>query len=292
MNKQSRTYLLLPLIPILWGFNVVAARVAMLEIHPAWGALLRFSLALLLFLLVLRRIPPVKPLPLFILLALTGVAGFNLLIFWGIRLATATDAAVISAVYPLTVALTHAFWFRQRLLPAVLAGMIVSGLGVVILTLGHATFSETGGWQRVLGDVLLIAAALSWGIYSTGMTVVSTLHPPFEATAGAILLGILLLIPVVWLSKLPLPEASSRAWLGLLYTAIGGSFTAFALWSHLLSKLPTPTVASVLNFTPVVALLASVFLLNEKLIRTDYAGMALIFGGVSWSQLAYLKKRN
>ena len=292
MSRTPRTYYILPLIPLLWGFNVVAARVAMLEIHPAWGAFLRFSIALVLYLLVLRRIPQLTPFPLYLLLAVTGVAGFNLLLFWGIRLAAATDAAVISAVYPLTVALVHAGWFRQRLPLPIVLGIVVSGIGVVVLTLGHATASPGNTEdQRILGDILLLCAALSWGVYSTAMTIATSQRAPLEVTAGTIFLGVLLLSPIALSAPFPSPDVSLRAWSGLLYIAIGGSFAAFALWSHVLSKLPASTVAPILNGTPVVALLASVLLLDKHLMFSDFMGIVLVFAGVLYAQITGFRQR-
>ncbi|WP_353511915.1 hypothetical protein [Thermus sp. LT1-2-5] len=72
--------------PCLWALNVVGSRTAMREVDPAWGSLLRFALALPLFLLALRHPPRLAPLRETLFLALSGVAGFNLVFFAGVRL--------------------------------------------------------------------------------------------------------------------------------------------------------------------------------------------------------------
>lgn len=87
--------------PLLFALNLVASRTAMREIPPEWGSFLRFALAVPLFLLVLGRPPRLAPLGETLFLALSGVALFNLVFFTGVRLAPASDASAVAALYPL-----------------------------------------------------------------------------------------------------------------------------------------------------------------------------------------------
>ncbi|BDG27683.1 hypothetical protein TthSNM66_23190 (plasmid) [Thermus thermophilus] len=283
MKEESRPTWADPLVyfpPLLWALNVVASRVAMQEIPPEGGAFLRSTLALPFFLLFLRRLPRMVPIGLMFFLALSGVSLFNLVLFTGVRLAPASDAAAVAAVYPLATAFAYSLYFRRPLSPNLLAGLLVSGLGVVVLALGHAGASGDKG--RLLGDILLVLAALLWGVYSVGVTLAVRERSALEVTAGSMLLGALLLLPVALAQ--PFPEAGPRAWLALLYTAVGGAFLAFTLWGLALQRHPASRVAPFMNLTPALALLFAGLFLGEAPGLRDLPGLLLIALGVAWSQ--------
>ena len=232
--------------PLLWALNLVASRTAMREIPPEWGSFLRFALAVPLFLLVLGRPPRLAPLGETLFLALSEVALFNLVFFTGVRLAPASDAGAVAALYPLSTAFAYSLYFRKPLFPSLLGGLVLSGAGVGLLALGHAGGGGEG--SRLLGDLLLVLAALLWGGYSVGVALAVRRRPPLEATAASLLLGSLLLAPLA-LSR-PFPQAGPVAWLALLYTALGGAFLAFTLWGAVLSRYPASRVAPFMNLTP------------------------------------------
>lgn len=267
--------------PLLWALNVVASRVAMREIPPEWGSFLRFALALPLFLLALRRLPELTPFGETLFLALSGVALFNLVFFNGMRLAPASDAAAVAALYPLSTAFAYSLYFRRPLGRNLLLGLLLSGVGVFLLALGHG---GGGGGTRLWGDVLLVLAALMWGVYSVGVTLAVRKRAPLEVTAASMLLGSLLLLPVALLK--PWPEAGPGAWLALLYTAAGGAFLAFTLWGEVLRRHPASRVAPFMNLTPALALLFAALLLGEAPASRDLPGLLLIALGVAWSQRA------
>ncbi|ALJ90744.1 permease of the drug/metabolite transporter (DMT) superfamily [Thermus aquaticus Y51MC23] len=124
--------------PLLWALNRVALRAAMREMPPEWGSFLRFALALPFFLLLLRRLPGLFPLGETLFLALFGVTLFNLVFFSRMRLAPASDASAVAAVYPLSTAFAYSLYFRKPLPRNLLMGLLLSGAGVVLLALGHA----------------------------------------------------------------------------------------------------------------------------------------------------------
>lgn len=115
--------------PLLWALNLVASRAAMREMPPEWGSFLRFALALPFFLLFLRRLPRLFPLGETLFLALFGVALFNLVFFSGMRLAPASDASAVAAVYPLSTAFAYSLYFRKPLPRNLLLGLLLSGAG-------------------------------------------------------------------------------------------------------------------------------------------------------------------
>lgn len=266
--------------PLLWALNVVASRAAMQEIPPEWGSFLRFALALPFFLLSLRGLPPVQPLGQTLFLALSGVVLFNLAFFHGIRLAPASDAAAVGAVYPLATALAYSLYFRRPLARPLLLGLLLSGSGVVWLAL--ARVGEEEGAGRLLGNLLLLLAATLWGAYSVGVALAVRRRGPLEVTAASMLLGSLLLLPLAL--PHPLPEAGPAAWLALLYTAFGGAFLAFTLWGLVLGRYPASRVAPFLNLTPALALLFAALLLGEAPRVAQLPGLLLVALGVYWSQ--------
>nr|WP_022798694.1 EamA family transporter [Thermus islandicus] len=143
-----------------------------------------------LFLLVLGRLPRLAPLGETLFLAL-----FNLVFFTGVRLAPASDASAVAALYPLSTAFAYSLYFRKPLGPSLLGGLVLSGTGVGLLALGQAGGGGEG--SRLLGDLLLVLAALLWGAYSVGVALAVRRRSPLEATAASLLLA----LGVLWTQR-------------------------------------------------------------------------------------------
>src|SRR5581483_3176823 len=102
---------------------------------------------------------------LFLWLALTGVVGFQTLVYLGLRTTSAINAVLINAAGPLFMLLCS--WLLERDAPSrrQLAGMLISFLGVLIVV-------SRGQLQTLLqlefhrGDAWILVAMPMWGVYS------------------------------------------------------------------------------------------------------------------------------
>nr|MDQ2694425.1 EamA family transporter [Pseudomonadota bacterium] len=194
-------YLLLVLTMLFWSGNFVLARAVHAHIPPIALSFWRWALALLFLLplawpalrgrgALLRRHWKVL-----LLLGILGVANYNTLSYIGLQYTTATNAVLMVSVTPVLIVgfsfllLGHTVTLTQG------AGIVLSLLGVaVIVTRGH--LDTLLGLELNRGDLWVLAAVLSWALYSVCLRWRPAGLPPMAFMAATIVAGMVLLLPL------------------------------------------------------------------------------------------------
>lgn len=268
----------------LWGFSFVAIKVGLREIPPFALAALRFFLAAVPLVFVIKR--PRLPLRYLVGYGLAiGVCQFGLL-FWGMNLGmpAGLSSLVISLQIFFTIALAIAF-LGDRPRKENLIGAAIATVGVVLLGVYKV---QSGVTATLIGFLLVIASAFAWGIGN----VVAKRAARFDADMFAL---------VVWSSVIPpLPlallsfafeggadgfnaVASARplTWACVLLLAWGATLFGFASWARLLHKYPTALVSPFALLIPVSGLASGAIVLGEGLAPLQFAGVALVLAGLA-----------
>ena len=76
-------------------------------------------------------------------------------------------------------------------------------------------------------------------------------------------------------------NATSEAWIIVVYLAVGMNVIGYSCWYSVLSRNPVNNVMSVLLLFPITGLLTSIFILNETPNTYAYFGGAIIISGVA-----------
>lgn len=81
---------------------------------------------------------------------------------YALRLTTAGNVSLLASISPIFTTILVAVMYRQKILPGVMIGSIVSFVGA-----GCIIFSHGGSLEfNPAGDLLALSAALSWAIYT------------------------------------------------------------------------------------------------------------------------------
>lgn len=271
----------------LWGPSFVATKVALREIPPFTIAFLRFFIASC-FLYPLwwlssdhALLAPRSRRNLF-LGGLVGVTTYFILENLGVRLTTASDAALLMAAIPVICLLAEAMWFRQAIHWRRSLGIIISILGL-FLVIGQAP--SLGGQNRLLGDLLVMAAALCWAIYSLlGRSLKQ--YPKLTVVAHQTIYGTLLLFPFALSEFTQWHGLSLRTGLSILYLGIMCSAVTYLLYNYALKALAASQVSTFLNLVPIIGVIAAMLLLGEQIQIIQILGGAVILVGVVMSTQA------
>lgn len=270
----------------LWGSTWVVLRGAIAHRHlaPEGIAVGRFAIASLSFALVaLWRRPPrlhAAEWRRVVLAGLLGTALYSLLSGWGQRTVDAGTAAVIIQSAPLWTALGAWLVLRQQVGLPVWLGMATAFAGLALIARGVAAGAGGG-----LGDLaMLFASSLAFAAYNVVMQPVAARIGGWWATAYAVWIGTLALLPwTPWaladLRLQPGPALGAWAWVGLLSTTAG-----YAAWTALAGAMPLARAAVFLYLVPVVALLLGWAVLGERPGPVGFAGVGLILAGVVLAQ--------
>jgi drug/metabolite transporter (DMT)-like permease len=187
-----------------------------------------------------------------------------------LRIGAAVGALVLFG----TVQLTMIGWgiaHGERPGPRVWAGLALAVIGLGALMLPAARRPDP------LGLALMIAAGVSWAAYTL---LGKTAADPLAANARAFLWS----VPLALLLTAATAASSSVTTRGLMLAALSGSVTSalgYAIWYRALRGLSATQAAIVQLSVPVLAALAAVLLLDERLTLRLAGSAATVLAGVT-----------
>jgi drug/metabolite transporter (DMT)-like permease len=261
----------------IWGGMYVVSKYV-LEVVPAFGLVwLRLTIGAVTLgvLAVATGAPRVRRGDLG-LMALLGVVGMLVSMnaqFLGTQLSTAANGALITSATPAFLVLFARPLLGERLTGWRVAGLALATVGVVV-TIGLDAQLDTA----LLGNALLVVAALSWALYSALARVAARRYPVLVVTLYATGFGALFTLPAA--GGLALAELSGTIWLGVLYLGVVATAGAFYLWNKSIQLLGAGLPAALFFAQPVVGGLLGALLLGETLGPGFFLGGALIVAGV------------
>lgn len=293
-SPRYSAFLLLALANLLWSGNWIAGRAMRDAFDPVTLNFWRWAIATLA--LAPFALPALRGkgmllrqhAGILLVLALTGIAVFQSLVYLGLRSTTAVNAVLINSSIPLFFLLCSWVIDRERASRRQISGMLVSLAGIlVILSRGHpAALLEL---EVHAGDGWILLAMPVWGIYS----VLLKRRPqelgglPFLFVIS--LAGVLMLAPAVAFVALHAPPrwpAVEEA-LGVLYMGLGASVLAFIFWNRGVAAVGANAAGFTIHLLPAFGTVLAILFLGETFAPFHAAGIAIILVGVL---LATLRK--
>lgn len=262
----------------------VAAHWATEEVPPLTTAFLRFASASLL-LGGLARVTGVpvrvrrEDLPLIGALGLTGMFLYNVCFLYGVRLAPASDGAiVVPGLAPVVVAVLVTLRYRTPPPRRAVAGLGLAVIGLVVF-IGPAI---GGDEQRLLGDGLFVLGALAWGTYSVTSRSATARFHPVAATLLATTVGAAAFLPASileggWGS---LATATPRALGSVAYLGVLATVVAFVAFNEGIRRIGAPRASAFIVLVPLLGEVLSAWLLDEAIGPLAVAGTAAVLAGL------------
>jgi drug/metabolite transporter (DMT)-like permease len=204
----------------------------------------------------------------------------------GTRLAPTTHVALIYAACPLVVLALASALGQERLTRDRLVGVLASVAGVAVIGLDSLRGAGPESAAALRGDLLIVGAVLSWGVYLTLNKPLVARHGALPALAGTFLLGALLNLPITawtWPGLAPLASAPTNAWVALVYLVVVVSAFGLACMNQALRRLDASQVATASNAAPILTVAWGALLLGESVTPALVLGGALTLGGIAWA---------
>ncbi len=213
---------------------------------------------------------------------LVGFVGFGVSVglqFVGTWLSTAANAALVTSASPAFILLFGAWLLKERITVWRLLALVLATLGVVAVVdprsadLGSAAF---------LGNLALVGAAITWGLYSVLVKIASRGTSVLEVSMFALLGGLPLTVPLAFaeIPRLDTGAITPGVILGVLYLGVISTALAMYLWNKSLSLLDAGVVSLLFFAQPVVGAALGAALLGEELGFGFWAGALLIGAGL------------
>ena len=287
MKHQNRLtgYCFAAFTVVVWGSTFISSKVLLEFYTPAQIMLTRFILAYCaLWLLRPRRLAlTLKQEGIFFLLGLLGCTAYFYTENTALSYTLASNVSIIVAAAPIFTAILAHFAGEERFRASTLAGFLVAFSGV-ILVVCNGTFVLK---LNPKGDLLALAAAVCWAIYSVLLRRASRGLDSILVTRRTMFWGIVTALPLVAAEGVPYPMAPLMTASGIanfLFLGLVGSALCFVLWNKAFRILGVVTTNTFIYLMPFITIVAARIFLDEPISPLALLCAVLITAGVVLSQ--------
>lgn len=280
----------LALMAVIWGVNFPVVKMALGSIPPLAFNALRFPLAALV-LVALVRIgggpSDDRPRPTrreWIRLVVLGIWGnvfYQYLFIYGVDGTSAGNASLLLSTTPVWAAILATAARHDSLPATVWQGVFLALMGMVLVVAGGAGFSF--GLETLRGDLLMVAAAVTWASFTVGCTPLIQRFGAMRVTAWTLWVGtpFLVMLGFPGVRSMDFSQVGAASWVALVYAGVAAIGLAYALWNRGVRRVGAARTAIYGNAVPVVALLATWVTLGDPPTALQIGGAVVILGGLS-----------
>ncbi len=257
------------------------------DVGPFAASFLRFAIASVFLLFITWRVdgklPAIKKAQIIpiILLGMTGVFAYNVLFFKGLKIIEAGRASLIIANNPIFITLFASYFFKEKLNPIKVTGIIISVIGaIIVISRGNPIELLNGnvGW----GEFYIFCCVLTWVAYTLiGKAIMTDLSPLVSVSYSSAVGAVALFVPAYFEGMMrDLVHYSTADWFGIFYLGFFGTVLGF-VWYYQGIKIIGPMKASqFINFVPISAVLLAFFMLGESITLSLLVGTIFVISGV------------
>lgn len=286
-EASAAIYFWLLLVPLFWGGAFVAAEHVITEIPPITAAALRFSLAgaILLIIVLLQNKIDMQAIKKqwfsILLMALTGIFGYNFFFFIGLGMTSSINGSLIVATTPVLITLGAVFFLGENWNGRLGLGLAFSLLGVIVV-ISKGSVQTLLSLEFNTGDLLFLCALVCWVTHGLlGKVAMRDVSPMVTTTLttmlGGFLLGFASLFEKGWHQ---VPAMSNQAWMEMLFMIVCSSVIGFFLWNHGIRRIGASKASIYMNLVPVCTALIAVFLYGAAFTYIQLSGMIMVLFGV------------
>jgi len=285
-NETYKAVMLLNIAGLLWGGNMILGRYLADFLGPWSIVSTRLVIGGSIFILLLVQTGELKKIKhitnwwTFIALAVTGVIGFQSLLYYGLRLTTSTNAGLLNSLTPLLTAFMAAVFLKEKLNYHHWVAAIITIFGLLfILSEGDLTNLLQLNFNQ--GDLLVMAAMVSWVVYSLIAKKAMLGISPLLLTALGVLLSLVGVIPlgVYEANVIQAPDLTVNAFWALMFISTGPTVLSLLFWNKGMKVIGPSRASLFLNTVPVYVIIINAVFLGVMPYQYQIIGMVLIFAG-------------
>ncbi len=276
-NKAKAVFFTL-LAGALWGTSFPIIKIGLKTIDPFAFLFWRFlvsCLTLVVVMLLLRKftfkITDKKPI---IFLGIANASGY-LLQYIGMPYTTAAKAALFINLSAMWVAILSPKLLGENISPKKVAGVLFGLVGIVFVStnLNFATLTQ----GQMAGDLVLLISGVTWALFMVynKKLVMNSTSATFQSMTWVLVFTFLSIAPVGLLAGPGFFALDGWAWAAIVWTAIVCWVIPYYLWLEGLKHLSASTSTILLLSEVVVAILASVLVLQEPV--TVFSSIGALF---------------
>ncbi len=267
---------------IIWGTTFISTKILLEGFTPVEILFCRFWLGLAALFLAAPK--PLKCREkgqelIFAAAGLCGICLYYLLENIALTVTAASNVGVIISVAPFFTAVLS----REKLQARFFVGFLSAMAGICLIS-----FNGLKLQLNPVGDILAIAAAFVWAVYSLLTRKISGYgYGTIPSTRKIFTYGNLFMIPFLFVFDFDLSVgrfAHPAHILNLIYLGLGASALCFVTWNYAVKMLGAVRTSVYIYMVPVITVITSILVLKEKITGMALAGIVLTLMGLFLSE--------
>jgi drug/metabolite transporter (DMT)-like permease len=213
------------------------------------------------------------------ILSLFGVVFNQLLFIGGLSRTKASNTSLLAVTIPIFTLIVAAIAGSERIARTKIIGIGLAAAGIILLIDPRAaSFSS----ETTIGDMMIIANSLSYGIYVATSKEVITRNGAFRSMMWVFIFASVICVPIglTSLSSIDVSAVTTNVWLLVLYIAVFATAAPYLLNAWALARVSPATVAVFVYLQPLIGFILAVIFLGEKLDFRFIIAALLVFAGV------------
>ena len=267
----------------IWGGMYVVSKVVLDVIPPFTLLSMRLVLGVLcLFMLMVFQRRWTLSRGQILQALVVGFIGYGISLgfqFTGTKLSTAANAALVTSASPVFILLFGIWVLGERVSVTRSIALLLASIGVVAVVDPRAVLL---GGDLALGNLILIGAAISWGLYSVLVKALTQRGATIEVSMYAFIGGLPLSLIAAGFERdiIRWSAIDGLVILGILYLGIVSTALAMYLWNSALAQLDAGIVSLLFFAQPIVGVSLGSIILGESLNLGFWIGAVLISAGL------------
>ncbi len=290
MTDRNAAELYLLFMVLVWALNFSVIKYSLAEIDPLSFNAIRFSLGIMLMWVVVgfRKLKiriERKDFGKMILLGILGTLLYQMLFIVGINRTNASNAAVMLGMIPIWIALLTHLFTDEKMYRTQAIGVITAFLGVALI-MGGGEEGLTLQSQTLLGDLIIVSAALVFAVYTLISRSMLAIYSSLTLATVVMTVGgvMLIIVAIPSLIRLDFHAISLITYGGAAYSGFFAIGIALLVWNFGIKSVGTVRTSTWQNMVPVFGVLFGLIFLGEKLHFLQYLGCLLTIGGIILSR--------
>jgi drug/metabolite transporter (DMT)-like permease len=212
-------------------------------------------------------------------LSLFGVTFNQLLFITGLSLTKASNTSLLAVTIPIFAMSLGAMLGYERIRFLKVIGIIIAATGVVILIDPRNSSFSAG---TTIGDILIIANSLSFGIYVATSKSIVTRNGAFRSMMWIFLFAALICVPIGAFSLTTIDTSllTISVWGLIFYIALFATAIPYLLNAWALARVNPSTLAVFIYLQPLIGFTLAAALLGEAIDARFLFASTLVFLGV------------
>ena len=215
----------------------------------------------------------------------TGVFGYAAFFLSGLQHLPAGKAALVITLNPVVTLLLAVWLFKERINGVIALGMVLAACGAVVV-ISHGQPLELLNGTVGIGEMLILGCVACWVCYTLIGRAMLAGVDALAATTVTAIFGAALLLATSLLVEGPQAfvsafDASSQAWMAMIFMAYGSTAIAYAWYFAGVKTLGAGAASGYITLVPVIGVMLSALLLGESVDGSMLLGGAMAIAGTA-----------